>query len=202
MVEHSNTKRYTIGNSWMTTLRRPLQSQGLEHTVLIRAFFSRVLHLKWYESITQFFSGRYSCHHTYYLCSCSSEPGRKSTRIVQEFQRCWSILVYCSLTHSQLMHSHRPGSALPFPSNWEAETQVKVLFSCSLAFAASFLPLHCLLHTSQHMVRFQSYNKMLSVPKTPWLKQLFHYLLLCCIKKLPSFSASFQHVICMQPQGS
>lgn len=46
-----------IGNCWVTTLRRPSQTQGLEHTrVLINASFSVVLHLNYRESIIQSFS--------------------------------------------------------------------------------------------------------------------------------------------------
>ena len=46
-----------IGNSWVTTLKRPSQNQGLEHIpVLINASFSMVLHLNWCESIIQSFS--------------------------------------------------------------------------------------------------------------------------------------------------
>lgn len=53
---HESTDRCMIGNSWVTTLKREAQSQGLEHVpALIDASFSTILHLNWCESIISHF---------------------------------------------------------------------------------------------------------------------------------------------------
>lgn len=53
---HESTDRCMIGNSWVTTLKRASQSQGLERVpALIDASFSTILHLNRCESIISHF---------------------------------------------------------------------------------------------------------------------------------------------------
>lgn len=198
-------------NSWVTTLERPSQNQGPESTpLLISASFSVALHLNWQESISSsFFPSTYSCHCTYCLCICSFS--RKSTGVIQgknfkdvlEHSALFQPASHNSCVYtdsSQLCHF----AAIKIKKKHNTKIQVKVLRSlgfCSLFSSSLF---NTLLSTQRDLRANNEVFQVpfLLVPKTPCLNQISHYLLLYRIKKLFSFSTSFQPVTSTLPQGS